>query len=131
MNHLLKSFGDVSSFLDKADLPSSKLQLQEILSDPPKNRKLHMELVITVDAMEPFVKATYRLEGDGPLMLKAYEEIATLSAWILNQHYPNTKAVAKTLTTERLGEMSKGRRERIEKGSREKIEKSERDKRQF
>ena len=73
--------------------------IQEILSDPPKNRKLHMELAITVDAMEPYVKATYRLEGDGPLMLKAYEEIATLSAWILNQHYPNTKAVAKTLTT--------------------------------
>ena len=99
MNHLLKSFGDVSSFLDKADLPSSKLKLQEILSDPPKNRKLHMELAITVDAMELFVKSTYRLEGDGPLMLKAYEEIATLSAWILNQHYPNTKAAAKTLTT--------------------------------
>ena len=99
MNHLLKSFGDVSSFLDKADLPSSKLKLQEILSDPPKNRKLHMELAITVDAMEPFVKATYRLEGDGPLMLKAYEDVDTLSTWILNQHYPNTKAAAKTLTT--------------------------------
>ena len=39
MNHLLKSFGDASSFLDKADLLSSKLKLQEILSDSPKNRK--------------------------------------------------------------------------------------------
>ena len=32
---------------------------------------------------------------------------------------------------ERLGEMRKGRRERIEKGSGERIEKKERDKRQF
>ena len=97
MNHLLKSFGSVSSFLDKTDLPSSKFKLQEIISDPPKNRKLHMEL--TIDAMEPFVKATCNLEGDGPLIYKAYEEIALLSAGILNQHYPNTKAVAKSLTT--------------------------------
>ena len=67
MNHLLKSFYSVSSFLVKTDLPSSKLKLQEIISDRPKNRKLHMEeLAITIDAMEPFVKATYNLEGDGP-----------------------------------------------------------------
>ena len=97
MSHLPKSFGSVSSFLVKTDLPSSKLKL-EIISDPPKNRKLHMELAITIDAMEPFVKATYNLEGDGPLIFKAYEEIALLSAGILNQHYPNTKAVAKSLT---------------------------------
>ena len=31
-----------------------------------------------VDAMEPFVQATFSLEGDGPLALLAYEEI----------HYP-------------------------------------------
>ena len=75
------------------------LLLQEIISDPPKNRKLHMELAITVEAMERFVKATYNLEGDEPLIFKAYEEIVMLSAVILNQHYPNTKAVAKSLTT--------------------------------
>ena len=99
MNYLLKSFGSVSSFLDKTDLPSSKFKLQEIISDPLKNRKLHVEIAITVDAMEPFVKATCNLEGDGPLIFKVYEEIALLSASILNQHYPNTKAVAKSLTT--------------------------------
>ena len=80
-------------------MPSSKLKLQEIISDPPNNRKLHIELAIKVDAIEPYVKATYRLEGDGPLMLKTYEEIATALACILNQHYSNTKAVAKTMTT--------------------------------
>ena len=80
-------------------MPSSKLKLQEIISDPPKSCKRHMELAITVDAMEPFVKATYNLEGDGSLIFKAYEETAMLSAGILNQHYPNTNAVAKSLTT--------------------------------
>ena len=54
LNHLLKSFGSISSFLDRTDLPSSKLKLQEIICNPPKNRKLHMELAITVDAMEPW-----------------------------------------------------------------------------
>ena len=83
MNHLLKSFGSVSSFLDKTDFPSSKLKLQEIISDLPKNRKLHMELAIIVDAMEPFVKATYNLEGDGLLIFKAHKEIALLFAGIL------------------------------------------------
>ena len=41
-----------------------RLQVKEILDNHPKNRKLQIELVITVDVGEPFVKATYRLEGD-------------------------------------------------------------------
>ena len=53
-----------------------------------------MELAITIDAGEPFVKATYRLEGDGPLALKAYEEISLLRSTISNEHYPNVLAVA-------------------------------------
>ena len=59
MNHMLKPFGSVSSFLNKTDLPSFKLKLQQIISNPPKNRKLHMELARAVDAMEPFVKTTH------------------------------------------------------------------------
>lgn len=58
-----------------------------------------MEIAITVDAMEPFVKATYNLEGDGPLLFKAYEVIS-LSALTVStavKHYPNSKAVAKNL----------------------------------
>ena len=38
-----------------------------------------MELAISLDAGEPFVKATYQLEGDGPLVLSAYEEITVLT----------------------------------------------------
>ena len=54
IKHLHDAFGDVPSFVDCDDLPPTKV----ILNDPPKNRKLQMELAITVDVGEPFVKAT-------------------------------------------------------------------------
>lgn len=50
-----------------------------------------MELAITVDAGEPFVKATYHMEGDGPLVFSAYEEISTLCSTISNPFYPNVR----------------------------------------
>ena len=63
------------------------------------NRRLQIELAITVDAGEQFVKATYRLEGDGPLVFSAYEEIAALRVGISNEHYPNMNAVAAKLSS--------------------------------
>ena len=101
MKYLHDAFGDVKSFLENEDLPPSCLKLLEILNDPPKNRKLQMELAITIDADEQFVKATYHLEGDGPLLFTAYEEISTLQAGISNEHYPNTNAVAIKLSSDR------------------------------
>ena len=83
------SFGDIHPFFQDRSLPPSRLQLLEILDDPGNCRKLHMELAITIDAGEPFVKATYRLEGDGPLA-----EISWLCSTISNEHYPNVLAVA-------------------------------------
>ena len=41
-----------------------------------------VELAITVDAGEPFVKATYFLEGDGPLVFSCYEKILALKAFV-------------------------------------------------
>ncbi len=52
-------------------------------------------LKLYIDAGDPFVKATYRLEGDGPLIFSAYEEINALTASISTQFYPNTIAVAR------------------------------------
>ena len=101
IKHLHDAFGDIPSFVEDEDLPPSRLKLQEILDDPPSNRMLQVELAITVDAGEPFVKATYRLEGDGPLVLSAYEEIAALRVAISNQYYPNTNAVATKLSSNR------------------------------
>ena len=56
-----------------------------------------MELAVTVDAMEPFVKATYDLEGDGPLVLYAYQKLSTLYAHVTLSHHPNVLAVADDL----------------------------------
>jgi hypothetical protein len=98
LQHLHASFGDVYSFLQDSELLPSRLKLLAILDDPPQNRKLQMELAVTVDAGEPFVKSTYRLEGDGPFALIAYQEISTLRAAVSTEHYPNVVAVSNKLT---------------------------------
>ena len=51
-----------------------------------------------MDAGEAFVKATYNLEGDGPIVLRCYEIISTLTAGIQVGHYPNVRAIAPTLS---------------------------------
>ena len=95
---ILDAFSDVKSFLEDESHPSSRTHLLEILNDLPSYRKLNMEIASTVDAGEPFVKATYQLEGDGPLVFLAYEEIRTLFSTIAHPFYPNVSAVAGHLT---------------------------------
>ncbi len=102
LDRAFKAFGDVCTFLNDPALPpatSSKIRaIRAILSDVHKYRKLKMELAMLVDAMTPFVQATYNLEGDGPLVLTAYREISTLHSVVANQHYPNVMAIAKKET---------------------------------
>lgn len=86
IKHLHDTFGNIPSFVEHEDLLPSRLKLQEILNDPPKNRKLQVQLAITVDVGEPFVKSTYRLEGDGPIAVSAYKEIAALRVAISHQY---------------------------------------------
>ena len=52
---------------------------------------------MVIDCGEPFVKATYTLEGDGPLVLECYEIITTVQEAIRVAHMPNVKAVAENL----------------------------------
>ncbi len=93
---LLSTFGDVSNLLDDDDIsPANAAKLRAILEDVPKCRKLKMELAVTVDCMEPFVKATYNLEGDGFLALEVYEQLTALYIAITSKHMPNVKAMAK------------------------------------
>ena len=95
---LHKTFGDVSSFLRRDDLPlATTAKLLRIVEDESMCRKLKMEISITVDAMEPFVKATYTLEGDGPIALIAYQQISLLYSHLSLQHYPKVDAVARLL----------------------------------
>ena len=53
------TFGDVSNLLEEDHIsPANASKLLAILEDAPKTRKLKMKLAVTVDCMEPFVKAT-------------------------------------------------------------------------
>ena len=52
---------------------------------------------MTIDGMEPFVKATYVLEGDGLLAFIAYERISALYSHVASNHHPNVTAVVKHL----------------------------------
>ena len=98
IKHNNDTFGDVPSLFESEDLPPSKDKITAILFDGPKNRNLQIELAITIDAGESFVKSTYKLEGDGALIFSAYEEISKLQAVIHSAYYPNVNAVAKKLS---------------------------------
>ena len=95
-HQVVQQFGDVHSFLqEQTELaPATRSKLLKIMADPQKNTRLQIELAAVIDAGEPFVKATYNLEGDGPLALNCYEVLSTLAAGIRVQHYPNLEAVA-------------------------------------
>ena len=93
---LLSTFGDVSNLLEDDDISRANAsKLRTILTDTSKTRKLKMELAATVDCMEPFVKATYNLEGDGFLALEVYERLSALYISVRSKHNPNVTAVAK------------------------------------
>ena len=93
---MLKTFNDVKKFLERDDLlPATSTKPLQVLDNPAKTRKLKIEITTTVDAMETFVKATYMLEGDGPLNLEAYQQLSILFASMSIQHYPIVAAVAK------------------------------------
>ena len=91
-------FADVCTFLIHDELPSTTTRkLLAIIENAASMRKLQMELAVTVDTMEPFVQATYDLEGDGPLVLYTYQKIKSLYAHITLRHHPNVVAVADNL----------------------------------
>ena len=71
--------------------PSLRPKLLEILNDP--QCCFLLELAVACDCGEKFVKATYKLKGNGPLTLKCFEIIATLKASIHNGYYPNVHAI--------------------------------------
>lgn len=71
-NQLLCQFGDVVPFRQShTDISRATTgKLVRMLSDPQKKARLQIELAALIDAGESFVKATYSLEGDRPLVLK-------------------------------------------------------------
>ena len=92
------AFGDVCTFLGNRDLPTTTTtKMTDILNSPANSRKLKIELAVIVDVMDPFVRATYNLEGDRPLSITAYGCVHSFYEHISVRHFPNVNAVARQL----------------------------------
>ena len=98
-SHGATQFGDVLPFLSNEEIrsPATISKLTAILSDQTKNMYLQIELAAVVDAGKNFVKATYNIEGDGPLSLSCFQVIEELEASIHTSHNPNLDAVVRKL----------------------------------
>ena len=99
MHHIHNCFEDVNTFLHDGSLKlpvTTTRKMLEILDEEPRCIRLKIELAVTIDGMEPFVKATY-MEGDGPLAVHVYEQLQALQNHIWVHHYLIVLAVAKHL----------------------------------
>ena len=88
LHQVLEQFGDLELFLrNNIEVsPATRSKLLEILSDQQKCSLLKVELAVVSDLGEHFVKSTYTLEGDGPLVFDCFEAVIHFN------HYPNTLA---------------------------------------
>ena len=96
MKQIGEGFPDVESFIQTSDnlSPATIRKLTDILTDTVKKVQLRIELAVVRDVGEPFVKATYNLEGDGPLAITTYEELRKIYNFIDVSHWPNLVACA-------------------------------------
>ena len=101
---ILMQFGDIERFLIEAEatnvIPQLLPQLQAIFFDPERLINLKLELAITIDVGEHFVKATYFLEGDGTLVLSCYEKLHAVARACQAPHFPNVHTVAAAIAEE-------------------------------
>jgi hypothetical protein len=93
-------FGDIEPFLHENEVaPAYKGRVLAILNDPQKKSRFQVKLAVVIDVGEQFVKATYSLEGDGPLVFTCFEVLSAVDASIHTSHLPNTSAVIEHLST--------------------------------
>ena len=65
---------------------------------------LKLELAASIDVGEHFVKATYFLEGDGPLVFACYEKLSAFSQFCQAPCFPNVRAIATAIAEEDPGQ---------------------------
>ena len=104
MNQVLELFGDIESFLrrDKDFSSATHTKLLSFFNDTQTRVMLKVELAIVVDFGVHFVKTTYLLEGDSPLVFQCYKAIMSLTTTVNLFHYPNLSAVARELSNNNL-----------------------------
>ena len=95
-------WGDVIKILDELKAASineagSAVEAYQMLTDIHTVSKLRVELAAVVDGAQPFLKACYSLEGDGPLAFEVYGEIKKCEHFIGNPHFPNLSAICAEL----------------------------------
>jgi len=95
MQQVLLQFEDIKPFLTKSsDIgPHTRPRLLLFFEDTQKLHYLKIELAAVVDWGEPFVKATYKLEGDGPLVFTCYEAVQEVIISIQVENIRNAKAM--------------------------------------
>ena len=71
-------------------------------ADSQKLECLKVEFAAIVDAGKSFVQATYKLEGDGPIVFQSYEITSALSTTAVIENYPNVQAVVKSIAKGKL-----------------------------
>ena len=83
----MKYFGDIVPFLQETEVsPATTAKLLQLFSDRKKSEFLQLKLAVVIDASEPFVKATYSVEGDGALVFQCHEIYTCLLAAVELQH---------------------------------------------
>ena len=99
INQTFELFGDVEAFIrqDEEFSNNTRAKLTEFFSDNRKLECLKVEFAAIVDAGKQFVQATYKLEGDGPLVFQCYEIISALSTSVVMENYPNVQAVVRNI----------------------------------
>ena len=79
-------WGDGTNVSANTDIaPKSRQKLQLLLQTKGKE-----ELAVNVDVGEVFVKATYELEGDGPLAIECYETVVVVRNSVQVRHWQGT-----------------------------------------
>ena len=78
MKQIMVQFGEIEPFLTN-NTPSQP-RLLAILTNPEKLKNVKLELAFVIDWGGFFVKATYNLEGDGPLAFTCCEGVQKVDA---------------------------------------------------
>ena len=105
LNQLCTNFADVQPFLQaNRDIsPKTTDRLLLILEDEDDRISLELELAAMIDIGKHLVRATYALEGDGPLVLTTYEKLQAVTSAFAVAERPNLRAVAQRLAEKNRG----------------------------
>jgi hypothetical protein len=106
LHFILVNFGQVGVWVNRVfenkEVEGANIRrLHEIMTDMNKMWKLRLELAAVVELTEVFQKATYILEGDGPLCCTTWQVLEHVKLDVDKRHptmdYPSTRAIIREL----------------------------------